>query len=245
MLPLGGKPAVEYVVEELRAIGISDIIFVVSRRKPEIRDYFGDLTCDGGVRVQYVTQERQLGLADAILQAEGAIDGEPFVVALGDTVICSRLDSQPIVRLLRAYLDNPASAAITVERVPVVECYRYGMVELAETVVGDAFEISGLVEKPQVANAPSDFAIGGRYIFSPDIFDWIRRTPPGAGGEQQITDSIALSMVHGNRVWCAHLAPSERRFDIGSISSYCEAFAAVCTFDADLAASVRRGIEVS
>lgn len=243
MLPLGRKPAVEYIVEELHAAGVEDIIFVVSPQKPRIQEYFGDRTCDGCVRVRYAIQEEQKGLADAILQAEEAVAGEHFIVALGDSVITTRRTESPIKRLVRAYTRNPAFAAITVERVPIEDAYKYGMVRPASELADDAFEIDLLVEKPEVEKSPSDYAIAGRYVFDPEIFDWIRRTPPGALGELQITDSIRLSMSGGKRVWCAPLLGGERRYDIGNFKTFCEAFTAMSLLDPELAPSVRRAIE--
>lgn len=245
MLPLGRKPTVEYIVEELHAAGVNDIIFVISALKSEIEEYFGDSACGGEVRVRYVTQDTQLGLADAILQAEELVAGEHFAVALGDSVIVSKHEKPPLRRMLAAYAENPAFAAITVERVPIEECHKYGMVKPIGAVRGDSFEIAGLIEKPRPDEAPSDFAIGGRYVFDPAIFEVIRRTPPGIGGELQITDSIALGMAEGKRVWCAPLAADERRYDIGNFRTFCEAFVAMCMLDPELAPSVRKAVEDS
>ena len=241
MLPLGCKPTAEYIVEELHAAGIDDIIFVVSPLKPRIQEYFGDRTCGGRVRVRYVVQEEQLGLAHAILQAEEAAAGEHFAVALGDSVIVSRRDVSPVMRLIGAYEANPAFAAITVENVPIEDSIKYGMVKPASGSTGDAFEIDGLIEKPSPEEAPSSYAIAGRYVFDPGIFDIIRRTPAGVGGEQQITDSIRLSLEEGKRVWCAPLTPgAEKRYDIGSFKTYCEAFVAMCMLDPTLASVLRK-----
>ena len=243
MLPLGRKPAVEYIVEELHAAGINDIIFVVSPLKPRIQEYFGESTCQGRVGVRYIIQDPQLGLAHAILQAEEAVAGEHFVVALGDSVIVSRQKVSAMTRLTAAYQSNPAFAAITVEQVPIEDSYRYGMVKPAEKIAEDAFEIDGLVEKPKAEETPSNYAIAGRYVFDPGIFDLIRETPPGVGGELQITDSIRLSIVKDKRVWCAPLLAGERRYDIGNFKTFCEAFAAICMLDAELAESVLRATQ--
>ncbi len=238
MLPLGPKPAVQYIIEELHSAGISDIIFVVSSQKPGIRNYFGDSTCDGQVRVSYVLQDVQKGLAHAILQAEDAVGGEPFIVALGDTIITSRQQTSPISRLIDAYSCNPAFASITVEKVPMEDVYRYGMVKPVAQVSTEAFEIDGLIEKPKIEESPSDYAIGGRYIFASEIFDYIRKTPPGALGEIQITDAARLAIADGGRVWCSPVLHGERRYDIGNFKTYCEAFAAVCMLDAELSQSI-------
>ena len=243
LLPLGPKPAAQFIVEELHAIGIEDIIFVVSPHKGGIQDYFGHSACGGEVRVSYVFQETQKGLADAILRAEEAVDGEEFLVALGDSVI-TQLDGAgfPVERLITAYEANPAFAAIIVERVPLEDAHKYGMVAPVGEARG-AFEITDLIEKPKPDSIPSDCAIAGRYIFRPEMFDWIRRTPPGFGGEHQITDSIKLSLQSGNRIWCVVLDEGENRYDIGSIATYCEAFTAMCMLDPEIAPIVRGVVE--
>lgn len=243
LLPLGSKPAAQFIVEELHAIGIEDIIFVVSPHKAGIQEYFGHAACGGDVRISYVFQETQRGLGDAILRAEDAIEGQDFLVALGDSVITRSGERElPVKRLISAFESNPASAAIIVERVPIEDAHKYGMVAPVDEAKG-AFEIRDLVEKPKPENAPSNCAIAGRYIFRPEIFDWIRRTPPGFGGELQITDSIKLSMQHGNRVWCVVLEEGENRYDIGSISTYCAAFTAMCMLDPQLSSVVRGVME--
>ena len=242
MLPLGRRPAVEYIVEELQAAGINDIIFVVSPSKPRIQEYFGESACEGQVRVRYVIQDPQRGLADAILEAEEAVAGEHFAVALGDSVIVSQQQVSPLARLMAAYEANPTFAALTVEQVPIEDSYRYGMVKPASEIAETAFEINGLVEKPTAEESPSDYAIAGRYIFDPEIFDWIRRTPAGVGNEQQITDSIRIGMEGGKRVWCSPLLAGEKRYDIGNFKSFCEAFTAMCMLDAELAPSVLKAL---
>lgn len=243
MLPLGRKPAVEYIVEELCDIGINHIIFVVAPSKGKLQEYFGESVCGGAVRLTYVVQAEQRGLADAILQAEDEVGEEDFIVALGDSVIVSRYRESPILRLIRAYESNPAFSSIVVESVPITESSRYGMVKPVGGTSDGAFEIADLIEKPNPDECPSEYAIAGRYVFSPCIFDWIRHTLPGAGGELQITDSIRLALENNERVWCVPLRESERRYDIGNFSTFCEAFTAMCLADDELAPWVIRAVE--
>jgi UTP--glucose-1-phosphate uridylyltransferase len=243
LLPLGRKPTVEYIVEELHAAGINDIIFVVSAQDTKVQEYFGDSACDGAVRMRYVVQREQLGLAHAILCAEEAVEGEHFAVALGDSVILSRQQIPPFRRMLAAYAANPAFTAITVERVAIEDSYKYGMVKPIGQIGDESFEIAGLVEKPKPEDSPSNYAIGGRYVFDPGIFDVIRKTLPGTGGELQITDSIALSMTEGKRVWCTPVIEGEHRYDMGNSRTYCEAFVAMCLIDPELAPYVERAFE--
>jgi UTP--glucose-1-phosphate uridylyltransferase len=242
MLPLGGRPAVEHIIEELHSAGINDIIFVVSNEKPGIRSYFG--SGGGGISISYVFQEEQRGLADAILCAEESVCGQDFVVALGDTVMVSREQVSPTGRLISSFLQRRAFASIIVERVPEEDCVRYGMVRPSGASSGGSFPIDGLVEKPAPGESPSNLAIGGRYVFSPGIFDCIRRTGPGALGEIQITDAVGEGIACGESVWCTEISSGEGRYDIGSISSYCRAFAAVCALDSELARSVSAGLQL-
>jgi UTP--glucose-1-phosphate uridylyltransferase len=242
LLPLGRKPALEYIVEELQSVGVRTIVFVVSSAKTAIRDYFGDSTADGRIRFQYVVQEKQSGLADAILQAQQAVGKNRFIVALGDTVIVSGQQMSPLGRLVSVCREQNAFSGVSVERVPIRNAYMYGMVKPCGDPRGGAFEIDGVVEKPRVEDSPSDYAIGGRYVFDPGIFELIRETRPGVGGEQQITDSIALAISKGYRVWCAPLVDGENRYDIGNFAVYSEAFTAFCMQDEELAHSVMRAV---
>lgn len=245
LLPLGRKPALEYIVEELQAVGVETIILVISPAKGAIRDYFGESAAGGRIRLQYVIQERQCGLANAILQAEHAVGDDPFIVALGDTLMLSSHAMSPLARLITVCGEHDAFAGISVERIPIQNAYMQGMVKPSGNAHNGGFQIDGLVEKPQVEDSPSDYAIGGRYVFHPGIFDLIRETVPGAGGEQQITDSIGLAISRGCRVWCAPLREGENRYDIGSFQAYSEAFAALCMLDEDLATSVLKGVSRS
>ena len=245
LLPLGRKPALEIIVEELHSVGVNCIIFVVSPQKLGIREYFGDSLYDGSVALRYAVQETQCGLADAILCSESLVDSDDFIVALGDTIILSGETEGPTHRLIKSYRENGAGAAIVVDRVPWDMVSLYGIVRPVGQLDDRPFEIDALIEKPDRESAPSDYAIGGRYLFSRGIFETIRRTKPGVGGELQITDSISVAMSEGDRVWCAPMRPSERRFDIGSFKSYCEAFASVCSFDHELVMSLQKGLSIT
>ncbi|MCL6519708.1 MAG: NTP transferase domain-containing protein [Armatimonadetes bacterium] len=239
LLPLGTKPTVQHIVEELQAVGVEDIIFVVSPTGGSIREYFDSADCKGKVRISYAVQKTQKGLADAILQAEELVGEDDFIVALGDTVVISPYDDFPVRRLISAYQSNPAFAAILVEKVPISTSPKYGMVKpMGE--IAESFEISDVIEKPPVEESPSDYAIGGRYIFRPEIFDWIRRTPPGALGEIQITDAVRLGISAGKRVWCVPTRKDEYRYDIGDFKVYCAAFIKTCMADPHLSAIVEK-----
>lgn len=222
LVPLGRRPVLEYVVEEAVSSGVTDILFVISREKTAIRTHFGDGA--DGVSFYYTFQDEQRGLADAIYCAREFAADEPFAVVLGDSVIYTDRWPIPFRRLLDIYEQTDAQGVILVQKTPREEVGRYGIVEPVGEA-GESFRINGLVEKPRPEDAPSNYAIAGRYAFDPHIFDCIRRTPIGANGEYQITDSIGVMLADGRPVWCAALQGSEVRRDIGAFQTYFEAFA--------------------
>lgn len=220
LIPLGRKPVLEHVIEEVVEAGITHILFVISKEKTAIRDHFGDLW--GAVHFEYVFQHEQKGLANAIYCAKDFVADDPFAVILGDSVIDTDQPILPFTRVLDTYRDTAAKGVIVVQKAPREEVGRYGIVK-PKSNIAPSFEIDGLVEKPSPEDAPSEYAIAGRYAFDPIIFDYIDRTPRGAGGEYQITDSIDLMLQDGNEVWCVALGDNEIRRDIGTFESYFEA----------------------
>jgi len=233
LIPLGTKPVLEHIVEEVIQCGITEALLVISEEKTAIRAHFGDGI--GGVRFEYAFQAEQRGLADAIRCGKEFAAGEPFAVVLGDSVIDTNQPTLPFARVLDTYRDTNAAAVIIVQKTPRDEVSRYGIVKPkralrqaqddmeAQDGMGPSFEIDGLVEKPTPEDAPSQYAIAGRYAFDPVVFDYIDRTPHGANGEYQITDSIALMLGDGRQVWCVALGENEIRRDIGTFASYFEA----------------------
>lgn len=220
LIPLGTKPVLEHIVDEVICAGITEILFVISEEKTAIRSHFGDSL--NGVRFDYVSQAEQDGLADAIHCAKDYVGNDPFAVVLGDSIVDTNQPVLPLKRALDTYRDTNAAAVIVVQKVPVERISRYGIVK-PRSGVGPSFEIDGLVEKPKPEDAPSDYAIAGRYVFDSVIFGYIERTPRGAKGEYQITDSIALMLEDGREAWCVALGENEARRDIGTFSSYFEA----------------------
>ena len=206
MLPLVDKPLIQYAVEEAVASGIESVIIVTGRGKTAIEDHFDisqeleDLLRERGkdtlfeearavselARVSYVRQKQALGLGHAILQARDFVEGEPFAVMLADDVMDSEVPA--LRQLLDAYEEFDAPVVGTV-RVAGEAISRFGVLD-AEPVRPGVFRVKDMVEKPPFAEAPSDLAIIGRYVLTPDIFEEIERTRPGAGGEIQITDAM-------------------------------------------------------
>ncbi|MCZ6679350.1 MAG: UTP--glucose-1-phosphate uridylyltransferase [Candidatus Poribacteria bacterium] len=240
MLPVGRKPAIQYVVEEIYEAGIKEILIVTSQQKRAIEDHFDPDTVlmnrlaqkqaiepvehvGSDLELFYTRQSNPTGLADAIGKAEYFVGNEPFIVGLGDSIIASQVPGSVLKRLIEAFTTNQASAAILFQTVDRQSVVKYG-IAAPKGEVGPVFEIEDLIEKPKVEDAPSNLAITARYVFSPEIFDYIRQTPPGSGGEIQITDSIRLMLQAGHRVWGVQLDSGEKRYDIGNFRSYFEAF---------------------
>ncbi len=212
MLPVLDTPVVHLAVLEAVEAGIEHIIFVVSKGQDAVRTYFEHLPeLERGIEAKgdtkllermlaipklaqfsCVEQKRQLGLGDAILSAADAIREEPFAVLLPDDVIWSEEGTTGAMVTLFAERGKPV---IAVREVPDERVSSLGIVDAAE-VADRVYTISGMVEKPPLDEAPSNLAIIGRYVLDADIFEAIRQTQPGAGGEVQITDAIA-SMIPG------------------------------------------------
>jgi UTP--glucose-1-phosphate uridylyltransferase len=242
MLPVGKKPIVQYIVEELNLCGIERVLFITGRGKSSIEDHFDDdpdlirtLREAGkenlleeleyermGVQFLYTRQRRQRGLGDAVLYAENFTGTEPFVVALGDSIIGRHQPSLIVKRLTDAFEGYGAACAIAVEEVPWEQVPLYGIVRPSGNQ--EVFEISDLIEKPRRDEAPSNWAIAGRYVFAPDLFGAIKRTGFDHRGELQLTDAIRMLLKEGRRVVGVRLPVTEKRYDIGNFESYFETF---------------------
>ncbi len=244
MLPVARKPIVQYVVEELVTNGIEQVLFITGRNKSSIEDHFdADPELERALNAAnkrelleelafqdlqahffYARQRFQRGLGDAVLCGEHFAGEEPFVVALGDSIVGLHANSQAVSRMTELFETRHASCVIAVEEVPPEQTAHYGIIRPAEAD-GDLFRVGNLVEKPRPEQAPSNLAIAGRYVFSPLIFDMIRRVGPDGRGEIQLTDAIQLLCEEGRRVLALKLPPGERRYDIGNFPSYFETFA--------------------
>jgi len=262
MLPVGRKPIVQYVVEELVSNGIRQMLFVTGRNKASIENHFDDdpelfrALNDGdrkellsevnfkdlGANFFYTRQRLQRGLGDAVLCGENFAGEEPFLVALGDSILGLHAKSNVVARLVEVFESKHASCVIAVEEVPRDQTKLYGIVQ-PEDETADSFRIVNLIEKPKPEEAPSNLAIAGRYIFSPVIFDMIRRVKPDQRGEIQLTDAIQRLCDEGRRVMGVRLGPSERRYDIGNFPSYFESFVEFALADPQHGAGFRKVLE--
>jgi UTP--glucose-1-phosphate uridylyltransferase len=151
------------------------------------------------------------------------VGDEPFVVALGDSIIGMHAKSTIVRRMAEVFEDESADAVIAFEMVPRGEVVHYGIGRVRSSSDG-FFELSDLIEKPKVEDAPSQLAVAARYVFKPRIFDYLASTSAGKGNEIQLTDAIGSMIRDGGRVLGVTLPPSEARFDIGNFSSYFRAF---------------------
>jgi UTP--glucose-1-phosphate uridylyltransferase len=259
MLPVGRKPVVQYVVEELARSGIRRLMFVTGAGKSSIENHFDDnaeltafLRETGkedlleelefermGISYFYTRQRRQLGLGHAVLCARPLVGEEPFVVALGDSIIGKDAQSKIVERMVEQFEARRADAVICFEEVPGEEVVRYGIAKPRGTP-SEVFELADLVEKPSREEAPSCLAVAARYVFAPGIFPLLARTKPGQGGEIQLTDAIRAMIREGGRVVGVRLQPGERRFDIGNFESYFEAFCEFALSDPRHGPALRR-----
>ncbi len=258
MLPVGRKPVVQYVVEEIERAGLKHVIFVTGRKKVAIEDHFDhdpelarllkangkmDLLAglsfeENGSSFSYVRQGQPRGLADAILTARHLVGNEDFVVALGDAIIENRGGEELLTKLIRYHQQNAAAATIAVEEVTDDEVSKYGIVTPGATN-GSFFRVTGVVEKPSAEEAPSRLAIAARYVFSPEIFEVIAATPPRGNGEVYLTDCIRDLIDREQPVYCVKLPPGSKRHDIGNFESFFRAFIHFALADPDYGPALR------
>lgn len=258
MLPVGRKPTIQYVVEELEAAGINQILIITGQKKRAIEDHFdrdtelirfleekGDQGLidslkheEAGAQLLYTRQSEQLGTAHAVSLAENFADGEPFVVCLGDSIIKSDEPGSFLKRLIKTHEARNAAVTIAFQEVKREDVVKYGIAAPDPEHSEDSeFRLSGLIEKPSVDEAPSNLAISARYVFGPEIFDAVRATPL-RGREYQITDSIRL-LMDSHEVWGLKLGHGEQRFDVGGFESYFKAFLTFALEDQEVGEAFR------
>lgn len=263
MLPIGRKPVVQYVVEELARCGVGRLLFVTGPGKAAIENHFDidaeliDNLRETGKEEQlaelaferedieyfYTRQRRQLGLGHAVLCGEPVVGDQPFVVALGDSVIGMHAQSNVVAKMIEHFEIARADAVIALLEVPRENVVSYGIAQPRNGSEGEAFELADLIEKPDVAEAPSNLAVAARYVFSPAIFELLKRTPPGKGGEIQLTDAVRSLIRKGGKVLGIRLGPEERRFDIGNFQSYFRAFTEFALADEDYGPALREHLK--
>ncbi|BDH60844.1 UTP--glucose-1-phosphate uridylyltransferase [Lysinibacillus sp. PLM2] len=238
MLPIVDKPTIQYIVEEAVASGIEDIIIISGRNKRAIEDHFDktyeleELLAQKGkwddlkdiqdisnlANIHYIRQKEQKGLGDAIFCAHRFIGDEPFAVLLGDIVL--NAEKPALAQLIETY-EKEQSSVIGVQAVPMDAVHQYGVINPANGIEkGKPIEVKGFVEKPKAEEAPSNLAIMGRYVLTPNIFKALEATRPGVGGEIQLTDAIEL-LNHSERIVAQDVVG--KLYDIGSKFGFIQA----------------------
>ncbi|MDE3316925.1 UTP--glucose-1-phosphate uridylyltransferase GalU [Lacticaseibacillus zeae] len=235
MLPIVDKPTIQFIVEEAKASGIEDILIVEGKQKRSIEDHFDSApeleqnlkekhkdallqlvhsTTDIGVNLFFVRQPYPRGLGDAVRLAKSFVGDEPFVVMLGDDLMN---DKVPLTKQLINEYDKTHASILAVKKVPHDEVLAYGVIDPEKEVSKGLFNVKKFVEKPAVADAPSDLAIIGRYLLTPEIFDILESQKPGKGNEIQLTDAID-TLNQTQRVF-AHEFTGDR-YDVGNKFGY-------------------------
>ncbi len=236
MLPLVDKPVIQHVVEEAIRAGVESIVLVTGRGKQAIENHFDvayeledtlqrrgkteDLEQVRGItalsQFAYVRQGEPLGLGHAVLCARHAVGNEPFALLLGDDVFA---EEHPALESLVAAYEQTGKSVVGVQEVPLEHVSRYGIVS-APKDPSKVWDVTHIVEKPKPADAPSRYAVVGRYILSPRVFDHLAALEPGVGGEYQLTDALMKLAEEGQLVACPIPA---KRFDTGNKLDYLKA----------------------
>jgi UTP--glucose-1-phosphate uridylyltransferase len=236
MLPVVDKPAIQYVVEEAVRTGIRDILIVTGRGKRTLEDHFDrsfelenyleqagkyDLLKEvqevsDMAAIHYIRQKDPRGLGDAVATAAQHVDGEPFAVLLGDDLVSTRV---PLLQNMVDVYERYGRSVVAVQEVPRESINLYGAVK-PEWVEDDLARVIDIVEKPAPEDAPSNLAAIGRYVLTPEIFDALQETQPGAGGEVQLTDALAI-LAKEQAVYAFRF--EGERYDIGKKIDYLRA----------------------
>ncbi|MGY3718125.1 UTP--glucose-1-phosphate uridylyltransferase GalU [Sutcliffiella cohnii] len=232
MLPIVDKPTIQYIVEEAIASGIEDIIIVTGKGKRAIEDHFDNsfeleqnliekekfdllekVTEPSKVDIHYIRQKEPKGLGHAVWCARKFIGDEPFAVLLGDDIV--QAETPGLKQLIKEY-DRTLASVIGVQTVPENETHRYGIIE-PSVQNGRSYQVNNFVEKPAPGTAPSNLAIMGRYVLTPEIFMFLERQETGAGGEIQLTDAIQqLNQIQ--RVFAYDF--EGKRYDVGEKAGF-------------------------
>lgn len=238
MLPIVDKPTIQYIVEEIKASGIEQILIISGHAKRAIEDHFDsspeleqhlyesgkmDLLREvrkvASVKIHYTRQQYMRGLGDAILCAKDFIDGEPFGVILGDDVVYNA-NGEPALRQLLDQYEKTGGTVIGCQVVRPEMVSSYGIVDGKPTDDPNLLKVKDMIEKPSMEEAPSRFAALGRYVITPEVFDVLEQTKPGKGGEIQLTDALRV-MARNGSVYAYNF--TGKRYDTGNKLGYLKA----------------------
>ena len=237
MLPMVDKPVLQYIVEEAVASGIEDILIITNRGKAALDDYFdynpeleeilrnsgkgeyADAVHAGGdlANIFYVRQKETKGLGHAVARARRFVGDEPFAVLLGDDIM--RAPERPVLRQVMDAAEKYGASAVGVQKVSDEALVRYSSLKV-EPTEGRVMKVTDLIEKPEPGKQFSNYAILGRYVLTPDIFDILDRTEPGFGGEIQLTDGLR-ELCRASDMYAVDF--EGRRYDTGNICGFLEA----------------------
>lgn len=256
LLPVGRRPVLAHIAAELRAAGMTEALFIVSDRKPQIRAFFGDLYSGGAdeahlppLRCEYAVQTEQRGLGDALLYAEEWVGDSPFVVAFGDCIVEGLPDEDPATplrRLIETHIAEEAIATVLVESVPWDRVSRYGVIapqNPLNALPTAPFAARDIIEKPAQENAPSNLVVAARWALEPAIFGALRRIGLDARGERNLTDAVSVLCEEQGGFWAAPLLSGEARRDIGSFETFFAAFVRAALRDSEAGPSALRAME--
>lgn len=237
MLPIVDKPTLQYIIEECVEAGIEEIIIITGRNKKSIEDHFDksvelelELVRTGKddlltmvqnisnmANIYYIRQKEPKGLGHAIYCARAFVGNEPFAVLLGDDVVYS--EEKPCIKQLIDCFNKYNKAILGVQKVPANEVFKYGIIS-GEEIEKRVYKVNSMVEKPDINKSPSDMAILGRYIITPDIFNILENTKPGKGGEIQLTDALSM-LIEKDGVYAYDFIG--KRYDIGDKLGFLQA----------------------
>lgn len=236
MLPIVDKPTIQYIVEEAVSAGIEDIFIISGRGKRAVEDHFdksfeledmlrrrgnNDLlelveNISNMVNIYYVRQKEPGGLGQAIYLAKPFIGNEPFAVMLGDDIVVSE---KPCIGQMMDHFNECKRSVIGIQQVPMADVSSYGVVGV-ESITDSLYKIKEMVEKPSPEEAPSNLAIMGRYIITPEIFECLERTKPGKNNEIQLTDALAM-LLEKQEVYAFEY--TGKRYDVGNKQGFLQA----------------------
>jgi UTP--glucose-1-phosphate uridylyltransferase len=256
MLPVVDKPAIQYVVEEAVAAGLTDVLMITGRNKNALENHFDRMTeleatleekgdvdrlrkveySNDLADMHYVRQGDPRGLGHAVLRARMHVGGQPFAVLLGDDLIDER--DVLLLRMITEQGSRNASVIALMEVDPSMT-HMYGIATVEETGDPDVVRITGLVEKPVAGTSPSNYAIIGRYVLQPEVFDVLEHTEPGKGGEIQLTDALQAMAENGIAGGVYGVVFRGRRYDTGDRLDYIKAIVQLAVERADLGAELK------
>jgi len=261
LLPVGRRPVVQYVVEEMRASRLEHICLVTGRKNALIQDHFdhdpelvrhlqdrgsdellAELAyLESGLHLTYIRQSGPQGVGDALSLVEDFVGDNPFVVALGDSIICEPEIGALVRRMIDQHVAYNAAATLAVQRLADQRLAHPFVVPAAQPApdADGSFDVQDLVQSPAANEVPGAWAIAARFVLSPTLFPAIRRTKPDRGGETQLVDAIRILLRDGECVRAVPLSPEQRRHDVGSFRGYYRAFLEFAMLDPHFRNEVR------